>query len=75
MNPNDNDDSRSAALYWDFENLQAGLMKAKYGEGAYRHWPSAPRIAYGGGGEAVSARKSTMRTTGLSPNICASTQA
>ena len=35
LNPNDNDDSRSVALYWDFENLHAGLMEAKYGEGAY----------------------------------------
>ena len=35
MNPNDNDDSRSVALYWDFENLHAGLMEAKHGEGAY----------------------------------------
>ena len=35
MSPNDNDDSRSVALYWDFENLHAGLMEAKYGEGAY----------------------------------------
>ena len=35
MNPNDNDDSRSVALYWDFENLHAGLLEAKYGEGAY----------------------------------------
>jgi NYN domain/OST-HTH/LOTUS domain len=35
MNLNDNDDSRSVALYWDFENLHAGLMEAKYGEGAY----------------------------------------
>jgi hypothetical protein len=35
MNPNDNDDSRSVALYWDFENLHAGIMEAKYGEGAY----------------------------------------
>ena len=35
MNANDNDDSRSVALYWDFENLHAGLMEAKYGEGAY----------------------------------------
>ncbi|MBZ0173458.1 MAG: hypothetical protein K8E66_13830 [Phycisphaerales bacterium] len=34
MNSNDNDDSRSVALYWDFENLHAGLMEAKYGEGA-----------------------------------------
>ncbi len=35
MNPNDNDDSRSVAVYWDFENLHAGPMEAKYGEGAY----------------------------------------
>ena len=35
MNPNDNDDSRSVALYWDFENLHAGLLEAKQGEGAY----------------------------------------
>lgn len=35
MNPNGNDDNRSVALYWDFENLHAGLMDAKYGEGAY----------------------------------------
>ena len=35
MNSNDNDDNRSVALYWDFENLHAGLMEAKYGEGAY----------------------------------------
>ena len=26
MNANDNDESRSVALYWDFENLHAGLM-------------------------------------------------
>lgn len=35
MATEDNDDSRSVALYWDFENLHAGLMEAKYGEGAY----------------------------------------
>ena len=35
MNPNNIDDSRSVALYWDFENLHAGLMEVKYGEGAY----------------------------------------
>jgi hypothetical protein len=29
------EESRSVALYWDFENLHAGLMEAKYGEGAY----------------------------------------
>jgi uncharacterized LabA/DUF88 family protein len=26
---------RSVALYWDFENLHAGLLESKYGEGAY----------------------------------------
>lgn len=26
---------RSAAIYWDFENLHAGLLEAKYGEGTY----------------------------------------
>jgi hypothetical protein len=35
VNPNANDDSRSVALYWDFENLHAGLMEVKYGDGAY----------------------------------------
>ena len=35
MTPNDNDDNRSVALYWDFENLHAGLVEARYGEGAY----------------------------------------
>lgn len=35
MATEDNDDSRSVALYWDFENLHAGLMEAKYGEGTY----------------------------------------
>ncbi|WP_244107658.1 hypothetical protein [Burkholderia anthina] len=30
-----NANSRSAASYWDFENLHAGLVEAKYGEGAY----------------------------------------
>jgi hypothetical protein len=49
LNPNDNDDSRSVALYWDFENLHAGLMEAKYGEGAYakqdnRFKPQEPLI-------------------------------
>lgn len=27
--------TRAVALYWDFENLHAGLMEARYGEGAY----------------------------------------
>ena len=35
MTPNHNDDNRSVALYWDFENLHAGLIEARYGEGAY----------------------------------------
>lgn len=35
MNANDNDESTSVALYWDFENLHAGLVEAKYGDGAY----------------------------------------
>lgn len=26
---------RSVALYWDFENLHAGLLESKYGDGAY----------------------------------------
>ena len=29
------DDGRSVALYWDFENLHAGLAEAKFGEGFY----------------------------------------
>ena len=29
------DTGRSVALYWDFENLHAGLLEAKQGEGAY----------------------------------------
>jgi hypothetical protein len=29
------DDTRSVALYWDFENLHAGLAEAKFGEGHY----------------------------------------
>lgn len=30
-----NDDSGAVALYWDFENLHAGVLEAKYGEGVY----------------------------------------
>lgn len=30
-----NEEGRSVALYWDFENLHAGLAEAKYGEGVY----------------------------------------
>ena len=49
MNPSDNDENRSVALYWDFENLHAGLIEAKYGEGAYtkpdnRFKPQEPLI-------------------------------
>lgn len=48
MNNNHND-HRSVALYWDFENLHAGLIEAKYGEGAYakpdnRFKPQEPLI-------------------------------
>ena len=49
MNPDDTDENRSVALYWDFENLHAGLMEAKYGEGTYtkpdnRFKPKEPLI-------------------------------
>lgn len=27
--------NRAVAIYWDFENIHAGLVEAKYGEGAY----------------------------------------
>lgn len=32
---NGSDDSRSVALYWDFENLHASLQEERFGEGAY----------------------------------------
>jgi hypothetical protein len=32
---NDRDESRSVALYWDFENLHASLYQERFGEGAY----------------------------------------
>lgn len=35
MNIDDGDTGRSVAVYWDFENLHAGVLEAKYGEGAY----------------------------------------
>jgi uncharacterized protein (TIGR00288 family) len=35
MTRNDNDDNRSVALYWDFENLHASLLEQAQGEGAY----------------------------------------
>lgn len=49
MTRNDNDENRSVALYWDFENLHAGLVEAKYGEGCYtkpdaRFKPQEPLI-------------------------------
>jgi len=31
----DPQDYRSVALYWDFENLHAGLVESRYGEGTY----------------------------------------
>jgi hypothetical protein len=47
---NDNSDlNRSVAMYWDFENLHAGVLEAKYGEGTYakqdnRFKPQEPLI-------------------------------
>lgn len=35
MNYEDNGNGRSVAVYWDFENLHAALVEAKYGEGSY----------------------------------------
>ena len=35
MARSDTEENRSVALYWDFENLHAGLVEAKYGEGYY----------------------------------------
>jgi uncharacterized protein (TIGR00288 family) len=35
LNRNDNDENRSVALYWDFENLHASLVEERFGEGAY----------------------------------------
>ena len=35
MNRNDNEENRSVALYWDFENLHASLSEARLGEGSY----------------------------------------
>ena len=31
----DNEVNRAVALYWDFENLHASLVEARYGEGSY----------------------------------------
>jgi hypothetical protein len=30
-----NDPSRSVTMYWDFENLHAGVLEDKYGDGIY----------------------------------------
>ncbi len=35
MARHDNDDNRSVALYWDFENLHASLVEDRHGEGTY----------------------------------------
>jgi len=35
MTRSDSEENRSVALYWDFENLHAGLAEAKFGEGFY----------------------------------------
>lgn len=32
---NTSDDAGSVAIYWDFENLHAGVLETKYGEGSY----------------------------------------
>lgn len=49
MGIENSEDGQSVALYWDFENLHAGLMEEKYGEGAYtkpdtRFKPQEPLI-------------------------------
>ena len=35
MGSDNNDNGRSVAMYWDFENLHAGVLEARCGEGAY----------------------------------------
>lgn len=35
MSTDESSANRAVAIYWDFENLHAGLVEAKYGEGAY----------------------------------------
>ena len=49
MSRSDSEETRSVALYWDFENLHAGLAEAKFGEGFYgrsdsRFKPQEPLI-------------------------------
>jgi hypothetical protein len=35
MGSDNNDSNGSVAMYWDFENLHAGVLEVKYGEGTY----------------------------------------
>lgn len=35
MGIDNNDNGRSVAMYWDFEKLHAGVLEARYGDGAY----------------------------------------
>jgi antitoxin ParD1/3/4 len=65
MNPNDNDDSRSVALYWDFENLHAGLMETKYGEGEALFDPRPRRTK---SGQALTTIDSPRDHSGMSTN-------
>ena len=63
---NDDGESGSVALYWDFENLHAGLMKAKYGEGAemsgtQRKPSSTPRSWVRTNGQKADARINSAR--------------
>jgi uncharacterized LabA/DUF88 family protein len=49
MPRNDSEENRSIALYWDFENLHAGVIEAKFGEGSYgkpdsRFKPQEPAV-------------------------------
>jgi hypothetical protein len=49
MAGNDTDSDRTVALYWDYENLHAGLLDARYGDGTYnqpdnRFKPQEPLI-------------------------------
>ena len=49
MTTENTESGQSVALYWDFENLHAGLVEAKYGEGTYakqdtRFKPQEPLI-------------------------------
>jgi len=49
MHSNAHEENRSVALYWDFENLHAGLAEARFGEGFYgrndsRFKPQEPLI-------------------------------